>query len=105
SLARNTSGSDGTHAGSRGSAPAITLRRSATSATVRPIGPFTVNPRKGNWFGADGTRPTVGRIPTMLLKFPGFLSDPPKSLPSAIGSIPVARAAPAPPLDPAALFV
>jgi hypothetical protein len=41
----------------------------------------------------------------MLLKFAGFLSEPPRSLPSAIGSSPAASAAPAPPLEPPALFV
>jgi hypothetical protein len=56
-------------------------------------------------FGAEGTRPTVGRSPTTLLKLPGFLSDPPMSLPSAIGSMPVASATAAPPLEPPALFV
>jgi hypothetical protein len=40
----------------------------------------------------------------MLLKLPGLRSDPPMSLPSAIGSNPAASAAPAPPLDPPALF-
>ena len=75
------------------------------SATERAIGPFTAKPRSGNAFGAVGTRPTVGRSATMLLKLAGFLSDPPRSLPSAMGSIPVASAAPAPPLEPPALFV
>jgi len=44
-------------------------------------------------------------MPTMLLKLPGFLRDPPMSLPSAIGSMPEASAAPAPPLDPPALLL
>ena len=37
------------------------------------------------------------RNPTTLLKLPGLRSEPPMSLPSAIGSIPVASAAAAPP--------
>src|SRR5436305_11961268 len=41
----------------------------------------------------------------MPLKFAGLRSEPPRSLPSASGSIPVANAAPAPPLDPPALLV
>ena len=49
-----------------------------------------------------GTLPAEGRNPTMLLKLPGFRSEPPWSLPSAIGSMPLARAAPAPPLLPTA---
>ena len=75
------------------------------SATDRAIGPFTANPSSGNMFGAVGTRPTVGRSATTLLKFAGFRSEPPRSLPSAMGSIPVASDAPAPPLEPPALLV
>jgi hypothetical protein len=41
----------------------------------------------------------------MLLKLPGFLSEPPLSLPSAIGSMPLASDAAAPPLEPPALWV
>src|SRR5688572_17253985 len=98
-------GSDGQHPGSRGSAPAMALKRNAVSATVRAIGPLTENPRRGKGLGDDGTSPTVGRNPTTLLKLPGFLSEPPRSLPSAMGNIPVASATPAPPLEPPALFV
>ena len=83
----------------------MTLMSRATSATVRASGPLVEKPNSGKGFGALGTRPTVGRMPTMLLKLPGFLSDPPMSLPSAIGSIPEASAAPAPPLDPPALLL
>ena len=85
---RKTAGSDGSTAGSRGSGPAITLISRATSATVRASGPLTAKPRNGSAFGAVGTSPTVGRKPTTLLKLPGFLSEPPMSLPSAIGSMP-----------------
>ena len=56
-----------------------------------PCGPFTENPRNGIAVGAVGTSPTVGRRATMLLKFAGFRSEPPRSLPSAIGSKPVGQ--------------
>src|SRR5580765_8105469 len=102
---RNAAGSDGMHAGSRGSGPAITLSSHAVSDTVLAMGPLTEKPTNGNAVGAVGTSPTVGRNPTTLLKLPGFLSEPPMSLPSAIGSMPVASAAAAPPLDPPALLV
>ena len=75
------------------------------SATVRARGPLTEKPSSGNDVGHVGVRPTLGRKPTMLLKLPGLRSDPARSLPSAIGSMPVASAAPAPPLEPPALFV
>lgn len=89
--------------GSRGSGPASTDRVRATSATVRAIGPFTDNWPQGALSGQDGTRPGDGRSPTTLLKEAGLRSEPPVSLPSAMGCIPQARAAPAPPLLPPAL--
>lgn len=100
----NADGSEGYDAGSRGSAPAITLSRNATSATDLAIGPFTETPTNGICAGAIGTRPTVGRRATMLLKLAGLRSEPPRSPPSANGSSPAAIAAPAPPLEPPALF-
>src|SRR4029079_14780027 len=93
------------HDESRSSAPAITPSSQATSDTVRASGPLTPIAPSGRGSGAMGTRPTVGRSATTLLKFAGLRSDPPRSLPSAIGSIPLARAAAAPPLDPPALLV
>src|SRR5215470_6517660 len=104
SVCVNINGSDGYEPGSRRSGPAITLMRNATSLTDRAIGPFTLKPRNGNIVGATGTRPTVGRNPTTLLKLAGLRSDPPRSLPSASGRRPAATAAAAPPLDPPALF-
>src|SRR5438093_3729895 len=100
----NTGGCDGWHPGSRASDPAMTLNRNAASATDQAIGPFPPNPKKGNGLGAVGTRPTLGRRATTLLKLAGLRSDPPRSLPSAIGRRPAASAAPAPPLDPPGLF-
>ncbi len=75
------------------------------SATERAIGPFTPNPSNGMALGAIGTSPTVGRSATMLLKLAGLRSEPPRSPPSASGRRPAARAAPAPPLEPPAVFV
>src|SRR5262245_39469442 len=83
----------------------MTLIRNATSATDRPSGPLTLKPIPGKGSGAVVTSPTVGRSATRLLKLAGLRSEPPRSLPSAIGSMPVASATAAPPLDPPALFV
>ncbi len=85
---RRSAGSDRSQPGSRGSGPAITPSRKATSATERAIGPFTPKPSRGNGSGAVGTRPTDGRSATTLLKLAGLRSEPPRSLPSAMGSMP-----------------
>src|SRR5271166_3023993 len=45
-------------------------------------------------------RPSEARSPTTPLKRAGMRTDPPMSLPWAIGPMPVAMAAPAPPLEP-----
>ena len=55
--------------------------------------------------GHTGTRPGDGRRPTTLQKLAGLRSEPPMSLPSAIGSIPVASATAAPPLLPPQVLV
>ena len=75
----------------------------ATSSTVRAIGPSTKRsswdpPRapRGRARARDGTRP---RCRTRR-----GCADPPRSLPSAIGTIPLARAAAAPPEEPPALL-
>ena len=74
---------------------------SARSATVRAIGPLTdrlwTHPV---WRGHTATRPGDGRRPTTLQKLAGLRSDPPMSVPSAIGTMPEARATAAPPLLP-----
>src|SRR3712207_4032301 len=75
---------------------------SATSATVRPIGPCTDRVDHAIGAGHGGTRPGVGRRPTTLQKPAGLRSDPPMSLPSASGTSPAASAAAAPPDDPPA---
>ena len=76
--------------------PDIADHKRATSGTVRAIGPSTDSSR-----GSGSS--SVGRNPTTLQKLAGLRSDPPRSLPSAIGTIPVARAAAAPPDEPPAL--
>jgi len=88
--------------GLRRSGPAIALRKSATSATVRAIGPAT---ESGDQDGDSlGTRPGEGRRPTTLQNAAGLRSEPPVSLPSAIGTIPHASATAAPPLLPPHVF-
>jgi len=82
----------------RGSGPAITLRNSATSPTDRAIGPETASGDHDP--DSFGTRPGDGRKPTTLQKAAGFRSEPPVSLPSAIGAIPQASDTAAPPLLP-----
>src|SRR5688572_31983808 len=77
---------------------ACTLNSSATSATERAMGPET---ESGLHVVAPVyTRPGDGRKPTTLQKAAGFRRLPPVSLPSAMGTIPVASATAAPPLLP-----
>src|SRR5688572_18840278 len=84
--------------GLRGCGPAIALRNSATSATDRAMGPATDS---GDHDAESfATRPGDGRRPTTLQNAAGFRSDPPVSLPSAIGTMPHASATVAPPLLP-----
>src|SRR5688500_12703153 len=89
--------------GPRASGPASTLRNSATSATDRAIGPETDS--GDQLLVSTGTRPGDGRRPTTLQKAAGLRSDPPKSVPSATGTIPHASATAAPPLLPPQVFV
>ena len=91
--------------GDRGSGPAIALSTSATSAALRAIGPSTLSVDHAVGAGQTGTRPGEGRRPTTLQKLAGLRSEPPISEPSAIGSIPHASAAAAPPLLPPHVFV
>ena len=89
----------------RGSGPAIALSISATSATVRAIGPSTVSVDQPVCVGHAGTRPGDGRSPTTLQKLAGLRSEPPMSLPSASGTMPQASATAAPPLLPPQVLV
>ena len=89
--------------GLRGSWPARTLRNSATSATVLAMGPDTDS--GDHELPSPGTRPGDGRRPTTLQKAGGLRSEPPVSLPSAIGTMPLASATAPPPLLPPHVFV
>ena len=95
----------GSAIGERASGPAITLNINATSSTVLAIGPCTSSRNSGAGVGHTGTRPADGLSPTTLQNPAGFRSEPPKSVPSAIGVIPVATATAAPPLLPPHVLV
>jgi hypothetical protein len=79
-------------------------RYNAKSATLRAIGPTTLSALQAFRDGTVGTRPGEGRKPTTEQKLAGLRSDPPRSLPSAMGSMPQASATAAPPLDPPQVF-
>jgi hypothetical protein len=90
--------------GARGSSPLCTLSSRARSDALRAIGPSVTSCAKNaSLRGHEGTRPCDGRRPKTLFQPAGFRSDPPRSLPSAIGSIRCETATAAPPLDPPAL--
>ncbi len=91
--------------GELGSGPAMAVRKSARSCTVRAIGPETPSVNHAAVVDFDGTRPGVGRRPTTLQNDAGLRSEPPMSEPSASDVIPAASAAAAPPLDPPADLV
>src|SRR6478672_6216623 len=98
SAAANRAGSSESESGLAALAPAMTLRNRATSATLRAIGPLVESGDQVD--ESDGTRPGVGRKPTTLQNAAGLRSEPPVSLPVAIGDIPHASATAAPPLLP-----
>ena len=77
----------------------MTESSSARSSTLRAIGPCTpsVSPARAL---SRGTRPGDGLKPTTLQKLAGLRSEPPRSVPSASGSMPQASATAAPPLLP-----
>src|SRR5512146_754223 len=77
----NRDGSSVSASGLGAFAPAMTLRKSATSATLRAIGPLV--DRGDQVDESDGTRPGVGRKPTTLQNAAGLRSEPPVSLPLA----------------------
>src|SRR5215210_7609918 len=91
--------------GERGSGPEIAPSISATSRTVRAIGPSVESWDQAAWEGHEGTLPRDGLKPTTLQKDAGLRREPPMSLPSAMGTIPQARAAAAPPLEPPQVLV
>src|SRR6185295_9962402 len=95
-------GSSSRASGSGAYFPVIALRKSATSATVRAIGPFVESGDHDP--SSSGTRPGDGRRPTTPVNAAGLRSEPAKSLPLAIGTIPQRSAAAAPPLLPPTVF-
>ena len=64
------------------------------------MGPSTESVNHAATSGHVGTLPGEGRKPTTLQKEAGLRREPPMSLPSAMGSMPHASAAAAPPLLP-----
>ena len=70
---------------------------------MRAIGPRTASGLHGLLEGTSGIRPGDGRRPTSPQKAAGLRMLPPRSEPSASGSIPAATAAAAPPLEPPAV--
>ena len=68
------------------------------SRTLRAIGPSTDSALDPSVIGYMERGPARVLKPTTLQKLAGFRSDPPKSLPSARGTIPQASATAAPPL-------
>ena len=89
--------------GSAGLWPEAPSSISATSATHRPIGPSTQSVSNAGNRLPRGTRPGPGRKPTTPLKLAGTRRLPPRSLPVASGTMPVASATAEPPEEPPAL--
>src|ERR1700722_10807608 len=99
---KNDTGSAGKDSGSARCSPLMASSNSARSSMLRAIGPCTVRLRSILAIGVRATRPTLGRIPTTPQKLAGLRSEPPMSEPCASHAVPVARAAAAPPDEPAA---
>src|SRR5215813_10085327 len=77
----------------------MTFSISAQSSAVRHIGPVLERSPVIDG-GHAGTRPNVALMPTRPLKLEGMRTEPPPSVPMAIGPRPAATAAPAPPDEP-----
>ena len=77
----------------------MTVSAIAASRTVRVSGPQCSSIIIG-LAGHTGTRPKLGLCPTTLQKLAGPRIEPPESVPVAIAAMPLATAAPEPPLDP-----
>src|SRR5207245_1396296 len=80
----------------------IPSRRSAASVVVRASGPATTRPPSDSIPLPAGTSPRDGFSPTRPQAAAGMRMEPPPSDPGAKGSIPLATATAAPPLDPPA---
>src|ERR1700759_1022991 len=100
--ARKELDSRGRDSGSAGCSPLMASSSSARSSPLRAIGPCTPRLRSILAAGVCATRPMLGRIPTMPQKLAGLRNEPPMSEPWASHAMPVARAAPGPPEEPAA---
>src|SRR5580704_8914105 len=77
----------------------MTFIISAQSSAVRAIGPVLARSPVSEG-GQAGTLPNVAFRPTSPLKLDGMRTEPPPSVPMAIGPSPAATAAPAPPDEP-----
>src|SRR5437762_9873018 len=85
---------------SRASAPAIAFNMSAASRTVRDNGPLCERADHKSGLGQYGTSPNVALKPKTPHSAAGMRTEPAPSEPCAIGPIPAATAAAAPPLEP-----
>src|SRR3954451_23126619 len=99
---RNEFGSTGSDRGSPGCSPLMASSSSATSSTLRAIGPWTPRLRSTAAASVCATRPILGLKPTMPQKLAGLRKLPPMSEPCASQAVPVASATAAPPDEPAA---
>src|SRR5260370_42008181 len=77
---------------------------SAASVTFRAIGPATPRLSKAPGPGPCGTTPALGRKPTTEQKLAGMRRLPPRSLPLASHTSPVAGATADPPDEPPQLL-
>src|SRR5512138_193731 len=78
---------------SRGSYPTIGPNISATSSTVRAMGPQVSSVATDGMIPVFGTRPSVGFKPTRLHHAAGRRTEPPESVTSAAKHIRAATAA------------
>src|SRR6202049_117836 len=83
--------------------PVIASSIKAASSAVRASGPCTWPGSQASGIGQFGVRPGVGRMPTMPQNDAGMRIEQPKSVPCAIGTIPVATATADPPDETAGL--
>ena len=87
--------------GSPGSGPCSASSARAVSRTLRLSTPSVEAPYQTSPMpGPTETRPREGRRPTRPQQAAGMRMEPPPSLPAAMGTMPAATAAAAPPLEP-----
>ena len=98
---RNVPCGEGAHQRSPGNGPAVASRSAALSRTVRETPSGATRPSFDER-GRCGIRPREGLRPNTPQADAGMRIEPPPSLACAIGTIPAATAAAAPPLDPPA---